>query len=238
MLFTDYLIANTNLSQTSIAHYEGGLRAINKLIIEERLIANTLEELSIGELEIVFELLRKNNNFITKDTVGRRMYSNSLRHYISYKKSENNLKVGEKLIDSIKHDKTLSDTDKESIIKSRIGQGIFREKLLQKYNGACFISGVSDNRLLIASHIKPWAVSDNKERLDTENGLLMNVLYDKLFDLGIISFTETGDLLISKSLKEENIERLHITKQRNFNLLMSPALKRNLEYHRDVVYLK
>ncbi|WP_081481395.1 HNH endonuclease signature motif containing protein [Treponema sp. JC4] len=87
--------------------------------------------------------------------------------------------------------------------------------MLKNIIGICFISGVSDNRLLIASHIKPWSVSDNKERLDTENGFLLNVLYDKLFDLGIISFTETGDMLISKSLKEENIERLHITKSVN-----------------------
>ncbi len=238
MVFTDYLINNTNLSQSSIEHYEGGLRSINRLATEEKLIDKPLEELSIEELEIVFELLRQNNIFINKDTVGRRMYSNSLRHFISYRKSENHLKVDEKLIDSIKHDKTLSVTEKESLIKSRIGQGIFREKILQKYNGACFISGVSDNRLLIASHIKPWAVSDNNERLDTENGFLMNVLYDKLFDLGIITFTETGDMLISKSLKEENIERLHITKKRKFDLLMSPTLKKNLEYHRDVIYLK
>ncbi|EID84066.1 hypothetical protein MSI_24880 [Treponema sp. JC4] len=128
MIFTEYLINNTNLSHSSIEHYEGGLRAINKLAIEEKLIDEPLEELSIGELEIVFELLRHNSSFINKDTVGRRMYSNSLRHFISYKKSESHLKVDEKLIESIQHDKMLSVTEKESLIKSRIGQGIFREK--------------------------------------------------------------------------------------------------------------
>jgi hypothetical protein len=43
---------------------------------------------------------------------------------------------------------------------ARIGQGKYREKLL-KQCPICPITLVSDDRLLIASHIKPWAKSNS-----------------------------------------------------------------------------
>ena len=64
----------------------------------------------------------------------------------------------------------ISNTEKEMIIKSRIGQGIFRDRIIQKY-GHCIITGINDNRLLLASHIKPWRSASNYERLSSENGL-------------------------------------------------------------------
>jgi len=52
----------------------------------------------------------------------------------------------------------------------------------------CPFTKINDNRLLIASHIKPWAFSDNKERLDLKNVFVLSPLFDKLFDRGLISF--------------------------------------------------
>lgn len=238
MDFSDYLSKNTLLSLASIDHYTSGIKAIEKLALAEKLINKPFNELSLLDIEIAFELLIRNHKFITKDSVGKRMYSNALKHFISFKKLGNNLLDDKKIEDIINNDMTLSITERESVLKSRIGQGVFRESLLTKYNGICPISGVTDTRILFASHIKPWSVSTNQERLDCENGFLLSVLYDKLFDLGLITFTKKGEMLISKTLKTENIEKLQITSERFFDLKMTCGLKANLEYHRDVVFVR
>ncbi|MEQ9345648.1 MAG: HNH endonuclease [Thalassospira sp.] len=87
-------------------------------------------------------------------------------------------------------------TEKEQLIKSRQGQGVFRQRVMI-VEKCCRITGVADERLLIASHIKPWKTSDDRERLDGENGLFLAPHVDKLFDKGWISFTDAGDLLFT-----------------------------------------
>ena len=68
--------------------------------------------------------------------------------------------------------------------------------------------------------------------------VLASIKQVNTFDFGIISFSDNGDLLISKTLREDNIQRLNITKQRRFNIIPSNVLQKNLEYHRDVIFLK
>ncbi len=75
----------------------------------------------------------------------------------------------------------LLDTERDAIIKARIGQGGFMQKLIIKY-GKCRVCGMDDEKLLIASHIKPWAISNDKEKLDDNNGLLLCPNHDALFD--------------------------------------------------------
>ena len=91
---------------------------------------------------------------------------------------------------------TASDTEKESIVKSRLGQGKFRDNLLN-YWSECAVSGVTLPAFLRASHIKPWRDCTNSERLDTYNGLLLNTTLDAAFDRGFISFADDGGILIS-----------------------------------------
>lgn len=71
-------------------------------------------------------------------------------------------------------------TEKESIVKARIGQSIFKMALLA-VEMKCRLCGVSDERLLVASHIKPWSKSNHQERLDVNNGLLLCPNHDALF---------------------------------------------------------
>jgi putative restriction endonuclease len=82
------------------------------------------------------------------------------------------------------------------LIKARIGQGAFRAKLIVLW-GSCAVTGYKDLNLLVASHIKPWSVSSNSERLDVYNGLLLVPNLDKAFDSGFISFKESGEIMIS-----------------------------------------
>ncbi|MGE8000249.1 HNH endonuclease [Lysinibacillus sp. NPDC093190] len=95
----------------------------------------------------------------------------------------------------------ISQTEKERLIKSRIGQGKFKKLLIER-ECKCALCGVSDPRVLIASHIKPWSASTNEERLDVNNGLLLCPNHDALFDKHLISFDLNGKIVISHSLDE------------------------------------
>lgn len=110
----------------------------------------------------------------------------------------------------------------------------YREMLYQEFTH-CPFSKIDDFRLLVASHIKPYAVSTNSEKADPDNGLMLSPLYDKLFDRGFVSFEDDGTLMISDWLSEENKNRI------DFNYLIDD-LKLNdkrrsyLEYHRNNVF--
>lgn len=95
----------------------------------------------------------------------------------------------------------ITQTEKERFIKARIGQGKFK-KLLIKRECKCALCGVTDPRVLIASHIKPWSASSNEERLDVNNGLLLCPNHDALFDKQLISFDFNGKIVISQTLDE------------------------------------
>lgn len=90
----------------------------------------------------------------------------------------------------------IPETEKEQIIRSRRGQGIFRQRALA-IEAKCRLTGVNDQSFLIASHIKPWKDCVNAERLDGSNGLILAPHIDKLFDRGWISFSDQGDLLFA-----------------------------------------
>lgn len=84
-------------------------------------------------------------------------------------------------------------TQKEQLVLSRRGQGVFKANV-RLNEGGCRVTGISDQRFLIASHIKPWRLSDDQEKLDGCNGLLLSPHIDRLFDLGYISFEDDGTI--------------------------------------------
>lgn len=130
--------------------------------------------------------------------------------------------------------KSLNKTEQESIIKSRIGQGIFRDKLIEIW-GSCSVTGLSNLSLLRASHIKPWRDCSNQERLDPINGLLLHPTLDHLFDSGFITFDDNGKILMSGKLSKKDAEILHIAQ--NSNLRKMPhRLKKFMHYHRENVF--
>ena len=94
----------------------------------------------------------------------------------------------------------LSPSEKQSIVKQRLVQGEFRKALLAKFKGKCALTGLPQTELLIASHIKAWSLSDESERRDVNNGLLLAVHIDALFDKHLISFFNDGKISISRTL--------------------------------------
>lgn len=103
----------------------------------------------------------------------------------------------------------LPETERESVIKARIGQGIFRRQLLEMWIG-CAVTGVQLPEVLRASHIKPWRDSTNAERTNRYNGLLLLPQYDHLFDKKLISFEDDGRILKSPVLDRIPLNRLGI----------------------------
>ncbi len=132
----------------------------------------------------------------------------------------------------------LKDEDKQDIVKARKGQGKFRDGLL-RHMTACPITLVSDERLLIASHIKPWINSDEVEKTDPHNGILFTPTYDKLFDGGFISFDVSGKLLVSPYLSPLNVKRLALSNGKEYvKYIPLKGREEYLEYHRNKVFKK
>src|SRR5258706_7366039 len=105
--------------------------------------------------------------------------------------------------------KDLPKTTREAVIQSRIGQGKFRDAIVQ-YWQACSVTGCEQIGILRASHIKPWRNSSNAERLNIYNGLLLLPNLDTCFDLGLISFDDDGKILISSQLDRTTLTQLGI----------------------------
>ena len=131
-------------------------------------------------------------------------------------------------------DKFKDETEKERIVRSRIGQGLFKKKLLSK-SCRCAICGLNIKDLLIASHCKPWAKANNKERLDVNNGLLLCPTHDALFDRGLITFKEDGEIIISEEIEKSQYKLLNIDEyiRLNFRKEQLPYIK----YHREKEFL-
>jgi predicted restriction endonuclease len=132
--------------------------------------------------------------------------------------------------------KELVEKDRDIVSKARVGQGIFRNKLIE-YWGKCSVTGCDGLNILIASHIKPWLQCDVKEAIDVYNGLLLVPNLDKLFDLGMISFDDDGKILVSSKISTKNIDTLAINKEMKLEKIEN-GHKAYLAYHRKEVFEK
>ena len=94
---------------------------------------------------------------------------------------------------------------RQVLTAQRIKQHFFRRAVLSTYRGRCCMSGVSEQRLLIASHIVPWS-RDKTNRLNPSNGLCLSAIHDRAFDKGLISLTDDLRVVLSSELaaKEES----------------------------------
>jgi HNH endonuclease len=131
----------------------------------------------------------------------------------------------------IKSAKNLSSTQRKALLDARIGQGQFRKSLIGEWKG-CAVLGCKISQLLRASHIKPWKVSNNRERLDRNNGLLLLASLDAAFECGLISFDDSGGILISSKLAPKDQHSLGITEGAKLRTPPSTSRQSYLQYHR------
>ncbi|QBB72166.1 HNH endonuclease [Pseudolysobacter antarcticus] len=141
-------------------------------------------------------------------------------------------------LEMVRVDENLTMTDREAVVIARRGQGLFKERVMQRER-ACRITGVNRAEHLRASHCKPWRDASNEERLDGENGLLLTPNADHLFDRGFIGFDDNGDVLVSPVADPESLTRMGISSTRRLNVgEFSQRQQHFLSYHRDNVLLR
>jgi len=139
---------------------------------------------------------------------------------------------------NIEADLEIPDTDREALIVARRGQGLFKQRVMQ-IETRCRITGVINPIHLRASYCKPWRDSNNDERLNDENGLLLTPSIDHLFDRGFISFEDSGTLVISPVAHEPSLNRMGVATDRIVNVgTFSEGQKQFLDFHRESVLLQ
>ena len=189
-----------------------------------------LAEISEVLANKIFELSgRKPDESLSNSTARRiRAKQVALSRRIERQKSE--LQQEQEIQDS----KHLGETEKESLTKSRRGQGKFRRNVINR-GPRCRVTGVGEPHL-IASHIKPWKDSTNDERIDGNNGLMLAPHIDHLFNDGYLSFKDDGTVLISDALDESVIERWNLATGMNVGVF-ADAQCAYLKYHRENVFM-
>jgi putative restriction endonuclease len=127
-------------------------------------------------------------------------------------------------------------TEAERLVTQRIGQDIFREALLDYWGGCCAVTGVALTPVLRASHMKPWAhCESDAERLNVFNGLLLVANLDALFDRGLISFEDTGAVLISQRVSEACRKQLQLSADLRLRWV-APQHVPFLSWHREQLF--
>lgn len=112
-------------------------------------------------------------------------------------------------LNKIEGDASIPQTQRLQLSKARIGQGLFRKRVML-VDPHCRVTGVEDPRLLIASHIKPWRDATNAERISGYNGIMLSPHIDALFDERLITFEDDGRMLVHHSLPKDVLERWSI----------------------------
>ena len=233
MNFKTHLTQIGRSPKTAENYSRAVLGAMSTWAKEAALCTTSLDKIdSIAELIKIADALKDQPIYQQRNTVGKNMYSCALKAFIEYRKSESDEELEHDLKDILEDD-SITTTEKSTYINTRIGQGAYRKKLIAHWE-ACALTGFNDTRFLVASHIKPWKVSNNKQRLDPYNGLLLLPNLDKIFDLGFITFKENGKIVISDYLEETT--KLGVTHNMSVNL--NDRHHEYIEYHRDVVFEK
>ena len=236
--FPNWLAQNIRLPESSIVAYSDAVGAISKEMHQKGTIRKPLENMSPFELDLAISLIISDADFTTKDIHEKLMCRNALKQYRYFLNTTAEDSGDHAYMEEIENDRQIPETEKTAIIQSRIGQGVFRKSLINKYNGRCIITRIDLPELLVASHIKPWAASSNKERLDVNNGLLLSATYDRLFDKGLITFNRNGEILLSPLIRTENIERLGLSQGTKYNLQINKSMEEYLSYHRDMLFVE
>jgi hypothetical protein len=92
-------------------------------------------------------------------------------------------------------------TEAERLVVQRVGQNLFRDGLLELWEGRCAVTSLAVLELLRASHIKPWAdCATDAERLDVYNGFLLAPHLDAAFDRGFMTIADDGAVVLADTL--------------------------------------
>ncbi|MCX2982860.1 HNH endonuclease [Halieaceae bacterium IMCC14734] len=201
MNFEQWLVAIGMSPKTAKSHSVAIAGGLSSWAAAADLVKQSLHEIdSVSDFRHTCEKLRRLEIYDARNTVGKGLYNAALHNYADYL-AEITQSALEQDLSDIVADARLTNTEKTTLINTRVGQGKFRKQLIAHWGG-CAVTGYADTRFLVASHIKPWVSASHPERLDPCNGLLLVPNLSKVFDLGYISFQSSGDICISEQLED------------------------------------
>lgn len=126
--------------------------------------------------------------------------------------------------------------NKKIVRQAREGQGKYREQLLEQCH-FCPVTMISDERLLIASHIKPWAASNDTEKIDPYNGYMLSPMIDKLIDRGFITFTDSRHIVLSEFISPYTWKQIGLKNDTFYKALqMDDKRIEYLKFHHESVF--
>lgn len=219
-------------SEKTVKNYIGALKdSIPKWLWSVGIEAENLMSITSHQrYSIVAAEAMKVNEFQAKNKKDNGMYSAALTSYKTFLEDVSQLSL-ETDIEEIINAEDKTATQKATLVNSRVGQGKFRADLIEYWQG-CSLTRYKKMQFLIASHIKPWSVSNDFERLDPNNGFLLLANIDKAFDLGYISFSDKGKIIISDHLEDYDV--LGITK--SMGVVLNKNHQDYLAYHREITF--
>lgn len=112
-------------------------------------------------------------------------------------------------------------------------QARYRGELLRLWR-VCAITGCSTPALLTASHIKPVILCTDEEKVDPYNGILLSKMYDKLFDAGLITFENNGQIVFSPKVPKADLLALGLDEKGQITL--EDRHLPYLEFHRNKIF--
>ena len=126
-----------------------------------------------------------------------------------------------------------SQTDVERLAIRRVGQDIFRDRLLIYWDRRRPLTGIVEPELLRASHIRAWKDCEtDSERLNVHNGLLLSALWDAAFDRGLVTFEDDGAPRFAPSLSPT----AHAELRWNAPIALNDQHRLRLIWHRERVF--
>jgi 5-methylcytosine-specific restriction enzyme A len=125
-------------------------------------------------------------------------------------------------------------TERTGLVTSRVGQGAYRKRIIHRWEYKCPVTGFNKLDILIASHIVPWCESNDEERLDVHNGILLSPVYDALFDKHLISFENNGKIILSDAINIGAYKKIGVSGAEKINELSNYNLQ-YLERHRSLI---
>ncbi|MAB58519.1 MAG: HNH endonuclease, partial [Aequorivita sp.] len=123
-------------------------------------------------------------------------------------------------------------TKRQGLVTSRVGQGAYRKRIIHRWEYQCAVTGFDKLDVLIASHIVPWSKANDEERLDVDNGLLLSPTYDALFDRHLITFENTGKIILSNAIEKQAYQKIGVDGTEKINKLSVHNLG-YLDRHRE-----
>jgi len=201
--------------------------------------ADLPEPFPVDDLQDLFSDLAEEGGPLARDGRGKQGYLFAVQPATA-------IRLLERLSTRVDIDQILADADAaegpgpvttaDRTQKVRIGQSGFRDDVVRLWSGQCAVTGVSDLRLLIASHIKSWRLSNDRERVDRFNGLLLEARLDRLFDRGLITFAPNGLMELSPQLTSADVELLGLSQEMRLTEVPTESSS-YLEFHRQNIFL-